>query len=241
MLLLGIDTSSQAAGAALVQDGTIVCEYTLNQKKTHSAHLLPMTEQMLSASGFTLRDMDGFACGIGPGSFTGVRIAAATVKGFAQALDKPVVTADSLETLAFGCTPFDGLTVSVIFARVDEVFCAAYRTGVGGPPTPVIPPSVMTGAALLEQLPNEPCLFAGDGAVLHHDLICSTLGEAAHFAGTRQNMLSAGNLALLCAQRAEAGDWLRYDEIEPLYLRVSQAEREYQEKHGGKKHDCNRL
>lgn len=234
MLLLGIDTSSQAAGAALVQDDTIVCEYTLNQKKTHSAQLLPMTEQMLSAAGFTLRDMDGFACGIGPGSFTGVRIAAATVKGFAQALDKPVVTADSLEVLAFGCTPFCGLTVPMIFARADEVFCAAYRTGSGGLPTPVIPPSVMTAAALLEKLSGEQCLFAGDGAVLHRELICRTLGEAAHFAGIRQNMLSAGNLALLCAQRTESGGWQRYDEIEPLYLRVSQAEREYQEKHGGK-------
>ena len=86
MLLLGIDASSQAAGAAVVQDGTIICEYTLNRKKTHSAHLLPMTERMLADAELTLEEMDGFACGIGPGSFTGVRIGTATVKGFAQAL-----------------------------------------------------------------------------------------------------------------------------------------------------------
>lgn len=234
MLLLGIDTSSQAAGAALVQDGAIVCEYTLNQKKTHSAHLLPMTEQMLAAAGYTLRDMDGFACGVGPGSFTGVRIGVTTVKSFAQALERPVITADSLETLAFGVTPFDGWIVSVIFARVDEVFCGAYEMGENGL-TVRIAPSVMTISELLERLSDVPCLFVGDGAVMHREQIKCTLGKHAHFAGERQNIISAANLALLCEKRAKESGWQRYDEISPLYLRVSQAEREYQEKQKGEK------
>ena len=234
MLLLGIDTSSQAASAALVQDGVIVSEYMLNQKKTHSAHLLPMIEQMLSAAGFTFPDIDCFACGVGPGSFTGVRIGVTTIKGFAQALDKPVVTADSLETLAYGLTTFDGLIVSALFARVDEVFCAAYNSANDGLET-VIQPSVMTISELLEKLPHTKCLFVGDGAVLHKELIENTLGENAVFAGERQNIISAANMTLLCAKRAACGTTKKYDEISPLYLRVSQAEREYQEKEKGEK------
>ncbi len=234
MLLLGIDTSSQAASAALVQDGVIVSEYMLNQKKTHSAHLLPMIEQMLAAAGFAFSDIDCFASGVGPGSFTGVRIGVTTVKGFAQALDKPVVTADSLETLAYGLTAFDGLIVSAIFARVDEIFCAVYNSANGGLKT-VTPPSVMTISELLGKLPHTKCLFVGDGAVLHKELIEKTLGENAVFAGERQNIISAANMTLLCAQRAACGNTKKYDEISPLYLRVSQAEREYQEKEKGEK------
>lgn len=231
MLLLGIDTSSQAATAALVKDGAIICEYTLNQKKTHSAQLLPMIQQMLKAAGYAFSDVDAFACGVGPGSFTGVRIGVTTVKGFAQALSKPVISADSLETLAFGCTPFEGLIVSAVFARVDEVFCAAYEHGESGLITKIAP-TVMTIDELLESLPDGKCLFVGDGAVMHKDLIKEKLGHAAFFAGERQHVVSAANLTLLCSSRSESG-LARYDEISPLYLRVSQAEREYQEKHKG--------
>ncbi|MBR5157364.1 MAG: tRNA (adenosine(37)-N6)-threonylcarbamoyltransferase complex dimerization subunit type 1 TsaB [Clostridia bacterium] len=231
MLLLGIDTSSQAATAALSKDGAIICEYTLNQKKTHSAQLLPMIEQMLKASGYEFSDIDAFACGVGPGSFTGVRIGVTTVKGFAQALNKPVIAADSLEILAFGCTPFDGMIVSAVFARVDEVFCAAYEHNESGLITKIAP-SVMTIGELLEILPDTKCLFVGDGAVMHKGLIKEKMGEKAYFAGERQNIISAANLALLCDSRTESG-FKRYDEISPLYLRVSQAEREYEEKHKG--------
>ncbi len=234
MLLVGMDTSSQAASAAVVENGGVVCEYTINQKRTHSAHLLPMLEQMLQMTGFTLEDMDGFACGVGPGSFTGVRIGAATIKGFAQALEKPVVTANSLETLAFGCSSFPGTVVPVIFARVDEVFCAAYGCCSQGF-VAQIRPSVMKITSLLETLSEKECLFVGDGAVIHRNLIQDTLGKKARFASNRQNIISASNLALLCEQKVMQNGWERYEEITPLYLRVSQAEREYQEKHGGKK------
>ena len=232
MLLLGIDASSQAAGAAVVQDGTIICEYTLNRKKTHSAHLLPMTERMLADAELTLEEMDGFACGIGPGSFTGVRIGTATVKGFAQALGKPVVTVNSLETLAFGCGQFDGLIIPVIFARVDEVFCAAYRVQENRLAA-VLPPTVLKITELLEKVRVQHCLFVGDGALRHQALIAESLGEKAGFAAPRQHLISAANLTLLAERKREESGWERYDSIAPLYLRVSQAEREYQEKHGG--------
>ena len=232
MLLLGIDTSSQAAGAAVVKDGSIICEYMLNQKKTHSARMLPMVEQMLADAEYEMSDMDGFVCGVGPGSFTGVRIGAATVKGFAQALAKPVLTVNSLETLAFGCGSFDGLIVPVVFARVDEVFCAAYSID-NENMQEQFSPSVMTIAELSLKLKGKHCLFVGDGALLHRELLCRDLGDNACFAAPRQHIISAANMTLLAEKRQEQSGWERYDSISPLYLRVSQAEREYQEKHGG--------
>ena len=233
MLLLGIDTSSQVASAAVVQDGTVICEYMLNRKKTHSAHMLPMVEQMLAAAELKLEEMDGFVCGVGPGSFTGVRIGAATVKGFAQALAKPVVTVNSLEALAFGCMPFEGLIVSIIFARVDEVFCAAYHAE-NGELSEVIIPSVLRISELLDKLSGEKCLFVGDGALMHRELIGDRMGKCAQFVVSRQHLISAGNMSLIAEQKIKKNGWECYDNISPLYLRVSQAEREYQEKHGGK-------
>lgn len=232
MFLLGIDTSSQAAGAAVVKDGSIVCEFMLNQKKTHSAHMLPMVEQMLAAAEYQPEEMDGFVCGVGPGSFTGVRIGAATVKGFAQALQKPVVTVNSLETLAFGCGAFHGFTVPVIFARTDEVFCAAYSWE-NGEPKEELAPTVMTVADLTERMKEKPCLFVGDGALLHRGFLSERLGENACFAAPRQHLISAANMTLLAERKQQRYGWEHYNDISPLYLRLSQAEREYREKHGG--------
>ena len=99
MLVLGMDTSSQAATAAVLRDGIILGEYTLNHKKTHSVKMLPLIEQLLADTELTLNDIDVFACGTGPGSFTGVRIGVATAKGFAQALGKQVVSLNTLEIL----------------------------------------------------------------------------------------------------------------------------------------------
>ncbi len=234
MRLLGIDTSSQAASAAVVENGEIICEYTLNQKKTHSAHLVPMIESMLNSCGFSLSDMDGFACGVGPGSFTGVRIGVATIKGFAQALSKPVVCVDSLKTIACALTPFCETVVSAMFARVDEVFCAIYQRK-GKEIEEFLAPTVLTMDELMNALPETPCLFVGDAGILHRDKIVERLGEKAMFSDVRQNIISAANLTLLAEKEALAGKWQKYDEISPLYLRPSQAEREYEEKNKGEK------
>lgn len=234
MRLLGIDTSTQAATAAVVDSGEIICEYTLNQKKTHSVHLVPMIEEMLASAELTLSDMDGFACGVGPGSFTGVRIGVATVKGFAQALSKPVVCVDSLKTLAAGVGPTDKRIVSAMFARVDEVFCAVYRRE-GNALITELAPTVLTIDELLSFCGDKPCIFVGDAGAVHQEKIKEVLGAAVSFADVRQNMVSAANLTLLAEKEATENGFLPYDEISPLYLRPSQAEREYEEKNKGEK------
>ena len=91
MKILGIDTSSMAASVAVIEDNKLICEYTINTKKTHSQKLMPMIENMLSLSDLSIREMDAVAICEGPGSFTGLRIGMATAKAFAHVNDIPLI------------------------------------------------------------------------------------------------------------------------------------------------------
>ena len=100
MKILGIDTSSMAASVAVIEDNKLICEYTINTKKTHSQKLMPMIENMLSLSDLNVRELDAIAVCEGPGSFTGLRIGMATAKAIAHVNDIPVIGVNSLEVLA---------------------------------------------------------------------------------------------------------------------------------------------
>ncbi len=224
MLVLGIDSSSNAATAAIVCDGELLCEYTQNQKKTHSVKMLPMVEAMLSDLELSVSDIDVFACGIGPGSFTGVRIGAATVRGFADTLGKPCVAVTSLAALYDNVKYFDGTIVPLIFARENECFAAVYEDG-----EEVIAPCVMTVEEIVSFSQGKKCLFVGDGAVANYEVLTSL--ENSTITETRHNIISAGAVALSGYYKALTGETGTSAVIAPLYLRKSQAEREYDEKH----------
>ncbi len=230
MLVLGMDTSSQAATAAVLRDGIILGEYTLNHKKTHSVKMLPLIEQLLADTELTLNDIDVFACGTGPGSFTGVRIGVATAKGFAQALGKQVVSLNTLEILCGSLPIFHGLLVPAVFARADELFCGIYQNTNGL--EELLPPCVMTVNELCSYLKqqNQNCLFVGDGAAVHMELITNELKKRAFFAPSHLSMVRGASAALLGYQKAMQNGCIPYQELVPLYLRPSQAEREYREK-----------
>ena len=100
MKILGIDTSSMAASVAVIEDNKLICEYTINTKKTHSQKLMPMIENMLGLSDLNVREIDAIAVCEGPGSFTGLRIGMATAKAIAHVNDIPVIGVNSLEALA---------------------------------------------------------------------------------------------------------------------------------------------
>ena len=225
MLLLSVDTSSQASTAALLCDGELLCEYTQNQNKTHSVKMLPMIEQMLADVAVSLSDIDVFACGIGPGSFTGVRIGVATVRGFAKTLDKPCVAVNSLEILANNVSCFNGTAVALISARENECYCAMYEKG-----AEVLPPCVMTveeiAAAVSEK---EACIFVGDGAVCNREKL-ESLAENAVFATGKANIISAQSAAEVAQKAVGENRITTCEGLIPLYLRKSQAEREYEEK-----------
>lgn len=224
MILLSVDSSSQASTAALYRDGEFLCEYTQNQKKTHSVKMLPMVEQMLSDVGVSLSEIDVFACGIGPGSFTGVRIGVATVRGFAKTLDKPCVGINSLEMLAHPVSDFCGKVVSLVSARENECYCAIYEKG-----EQMLAPCVMTLGEIAEAVKNEDCLFVGDGAWENRDKLQNLVPHGTVARG-KQNIISAAAAAEVALKKVAAGQTGTCESLIPLYLRKSQAEREYEEK-----------
>lgn len=224
MLVLGIDTTSDAATAAVISDGVLLCEYTQNQKKTHSVKMLPMVEKMLEDLGLEFRDIDVFACGIGPGSFTGVRIGAATIRSFCDTLSKPATVVTSLEALYNNVNTFQGIVISLVFARESECFTAAYENG-----QEIIAPCVMTIEDIVTYTKDKHCMFVGDGAIINREALSAV--EGALFAEGRHNVISAGAIAEIGYKKALLGDTGNSNIIAPLYLRKSQAEREYDEKH----------
>ena len=225
MLILGTDTSSKAATAALMKDGRIICEYTLNIDNTHSEKFLPLIEQMLSDASLTYEDIDVFACGLGPGSFTGIRIGVATIKGLCGAIGKKAVGVSSLEALAYNAEGFKGLICPTMFARADEVFCAVYNDDM----TEVVPPSVMKISELLESLTGKSVMFLGDGAERFENEIKEASNDfitAPH----NLNVMRGGSVCAVAMAMADKGDFVDYTQLVPVYLRQSQAEREYDNK-----------
>ena len=127
MKLLAIEASTLVASVALATEDSIVAEFTVNNKKTHSQTLLPMIDVVVQNVGWKLDELDYIAVTNGPGSFTGLRIGAATAKGLAQALNKKVIAVSSLEALAMNGVNYSGVVVPIMDARRDNVFTGIYE------------------------------------------------------------------------------------------------------------------
>ena len=117
MIIMGIDTSGSFGGAALVSEQGLVAEYLLQIHRGHSELIVPTIERVLSDSGIALEDLTAFAVVTGPGSFTGLRIGLATVKGFAYALNKPIIPVTAMEALAWQHRTYPQLVYPIIDAR----------------------------------------------------------------------------------------------------------------------------
>ncbi|MDE7230291.1 MAG: tRNA (adenosine(37)-N6)-threonylcarbamoyltransferase complex dimerization subunit type 1 TsaB, partial [Oscillospiraceae bacterium] len=164
-MILGIDSSAISAGCALVDGGKIVAEEFLNTRHTHSETLLPMVSSMLKNAGVTLSDVERIAVTIGPGSFTGLRIGIATVKGLCMGAEKPCVGVSTLEAIAYNFIGVDGIICACMDARCKQVYNALFRSEGG-----VISRLCDDRAVTLDELSGElsrlegRVILAGDGA-----------------------------------------------------------------------------
>ena len=127
MKILGIDSSGMTATVALIEDDVTLAEYSVNYKRTHSETLMPMLDDIVKATETDLSEIDAIAIAAGPGSFTGLRIGAATVKGLGLALEKPVIAVPTCEGLAMNLWGNDGLICPIIDARRNQVYTGIYR------------------------------------------------------------------------------------------------------------------
>lgn len=221
MKILTVDTSSNCSSVSLSDDATLLGECLLGEDRCNSGRLMESVSGLLQAARLTPDSLDAFAVSLGPGSFTGVRIGIATVKGLAIATGKPVIGFSSLAMLAMNL-PFCSDQVAPMFdARKGEVYGALYRCG--ALPDAVVPDSVLSPQDFLA-LVKHPTIFVGDGAVRYRDLIVSTLGELAFFPPWHANLPRACAGAVLAREAAREGKFTPLVELNPTYLRASEAE-----------------
>lgn len=221
MKLLTIDTSTNTCSVALSCDGRVMGEYLLEMQRTLSERLLAGVELLLAGAGLTVQDMDGFGVALGPGSFTGLRIGIATVKGLALVTGKPVAGFSSLAMLAMNLPWADAPVCPMFDARKKEVYTGLYRCR--ELPEPVIPDCVVSPETFLARLEG-PVIFVGDGAVRYREHIESRLGARARFAPASVTQPRASAGALLAEAEFARGSSVTAAALAPLYIRPSEAE-----------------
>ena len=234
MIILALDSTATTGSVALCRDDKLIASLTLNTGNTHSETLLPSVEAILSMSGMTVNDVDLFAVSEGPGSFTGVRIGAATVKGMAFGKDKPCIGVSTLEALAYNLRGFQGIACPVMNARRSQVYNALFRVE-NGTMERLCPDRAIALTELSEELAaygNSPVYLSGDGYEMTREALAScNLGST-----PEELIYQSGYSVAMCARAAyEAGERTTDAELVPTYLRLPQAERERLEKEQNQK------
>ncbi len=237
MNILGIDSSGLVATTALMMDGKLVSNYSINNKKTHSQTLLPMICDMLEMADVKKEDLDGIAVAKGPGSFTGLRIGAATAKGIAMALDIPIIEVSSLMGLAFNVKSFGGVVCPIMDARRKQVYYGIYNVA-NEVPEALTEDGVDDVTVLLDNLipqicPEEKIMFLGDGVFVYRDVIEEHLGDRAVFADSTRIYQDASSVAYIGEKKMTEGEVTVNKDFAPSYIRKSQAQRELENKKNG--------
>ncbi len=226
MLILAFESSAKAASVALCDGDKLISQYTQCSALTHSRTLLPMAEDMLKNAEISLKDVDLIAVAHGPGSFTGIRIGVSTVKGLAWAADTPCVGVSTLEAMAWHGLAVGGYVCPVMDARRNQVYNAIFEIKDGKPQrlTEDRPIALSDLAEELRRL-NAPVFLVGDGAELsekyfkENNIPCSIAPENLRWQ-------SAWGVAMAAMDKTPGNA----DSLLPVYLRLSQAERERQER-----------
>lgn len=232
MKILAFDSSGLVASVAIVQDDNLIAEYTTNYKKTHSQTLLPMLDEVVRMTETDKKSFDLLAVAAGPGSFTGLRIGSATVKGLALAWDIPVVAVPTLEALAYNAWGSRRIICPIMDARRRQVYTGLYRFDKDDKMEVLMYQVPMDIGELIEVLGDrgEEVLFVGDGIDVYADTIRQKMTVPFSFAPAHMNKQRAGSVAVAAKKRYEEGIYTSGDDFAPEYLRQSQAERERAER-----------
>ena len=233
MLILALDSTAQVGSVALCQDEALIAEYTLNTGNTHSETLLPMVESVLKIAGYTVDDVDLFVCTAGPGSFTGVRIGASTIKGIAFGKNKPCIGVSTLEALALNGVVLDGILCPAMNARRQQVYNALFACD-GTSLSRLCEDRALAiaelGEELMREYPDRPVYLMGDGAKLVYDALHEAMGSRLILLPERLVHQSGYNTSMAGLRLYRGGVATTDAELSPVYLRPSQAERMRNEK-----------
>ena len=218
MLTLAFDTSSKTLSVALLRDRAVLYDAILHREQNHSEVLLPAIDEACRLSNVTVRDMDLFACTLGPGSFTGLRIGVSTLKGLMLATGKPAAGVSTLAALALNVEEPDAVIGSIMDAGRGQVYLAYYRYAKDGVLYPVGAPQAQDPRSVEDPFP-EPVIYVGDGAVRYAGLIRPLSAQKNKMAPAEQQFISAAAVARLALEKYSRKDLLDLARCVPVYLR----------------------
>ena len=222
MLTLAFDTSSKRASVALLREQTVLFETVLSSDRHHSEVLLPAMDEACRLAAVKISDVDLFACTLGPGSFTGLRIGVSTLKGLMMATGKPAAGISTLAALALNVDPQKTLIGSMMDAGRGQVYLAYYRYDENGilcqmESEQALNPEEITG------MHEDGVLYVGDGAIKYADLICSKAGHKNKIAPPEKQFISASSVGILAIEKYRRQDLLDLEKCVPFYLRSADA------------------
>lgn len=227
MKILGLDSSGLVASVAVVEEGNLLAEYTVNYKKTHSQTLLPMLDEIVKMIELDLNTIDAIAVAGGPGSFTGLRIGSATAKGLGFALGKPLVHVPTVDGLAYNLWGSSDLVCPLMDARRNQAYTGLYDFA--GGKMAVLREQCAVGIEEIIASVNQearPAIFLGDGVPVFQGYISENCKVPFRFAPAHMNKQRGAAIASLALLYFQAGRIQTAAEHRPDYLRLSQAERE---------------
>ena len=223
MKILAVDSSAKSASVAVAENGRLISECFVNNALTHSRTLMPMVDNALSQADLSLEDIDVLCVNTGPGSFTGIRIGVAAVKGLAAADNKPCAGVSTLESIAYNFVDENCIVCASMDARCNQVYTALFRCD-GENVIRICEDKAVSIDALCEELLqyNEKIYLAGDGAEICFKAFGEKL-ENARLSGENRRYQRAFGAALAAEKSNEFTDSAL---LAPVYLRLPQAERE---------------
>lgn len=240
MKIIAIDSSGLVASVAIVEDETLVGEYNLQYKKTHSQTLLPMLAELKKMVELDLDTVDAIALAAGPGSFTGLRIGSATAKGLGFAMDVPLIEIPTLDGLACNLYGSEKLICPIMDARRNQVYTGVYEfLKTGELPFAYRLSRLLPQCAVSIDEIADKCngygrevIFLGDGVPVFAERLSERMKVPYGFAPAHMNRQRAAAFGVLAFEYFKEGKYVSAKEHAPEYLRLSQAEREKAEKEG---------
>lgn len=230
MRILGIDTSTMAASVAVIEDNQLVCEYTINTKKTHSQKLMSMIENMLKESDLNINDIDLIGICVGPGSFTGLRIGMATAKAIAHVNNIPIVGVTSLEMLAANMNLCDKKICSILDAQRNQVYTAKFEY-IGNRLVQINDTDILEIDKLINEISSseDDYILIGEAVYKYEEKLKDI--ENISIPSPSHNVTKASSLCSIALEKYNQGENIEscYT-INPMYIRKSQAEVQYDEK-----------
>lgn len=223
MLILAIETTTSQPSIAIGSEEGVIASATVSRGSTADAFLLPSVSYLMEKADVDYRNVSSIAVGIGPGLYTGMRVGVATAKTLAQALSVPMTAVCSLDLLAFEMRHADKLICPVIDAKRGEVFFSFYRVVPGGI-TRVWDHQVATPSRLVAELQTSgsPTIVLGHGALIYSDDLADL--QEVELAGPLHAFPRAEVLVEVAVQRAQREDFDSLHEVQPMYMRRSDAE-----------------